>query len=119
MANALESRAAGAGLRRSPAFGHARADAVGTRSPVGGIPCRVVDIIDESQRQGFAYGTLPGHPEAGEERFVLEQLEDGRIRFTITAYSRPASRLARLGGPIGRAAQSFMTKRYLRSLDRL
>ncbi|HMM94031.1 DUF1990 domain-containing protein [Phycicoccus sp.] len=83
------------------------------------IPCRVIDIIDESQRRGFAYGTLPGHPEAGEERFVLEQLEDSRIRFTITAYSRPASRLAKLGGPISLAAQSFMTQRYLRALDRL
>lgn len=26
------------------------------------IPCRVVYIIDEPDLQGFAYGTLPGHP---------------------------------------------------------
>ena len=83
------------------------------------IPCRVLDIVDEPQHRGFAYGTLPGHPEAGEERFVLEQLEDGRILFTITAYSRPASTLARLGGPLSRAAQTFMTQRYLEALDRL
>ena len=83
------------------------------------IPCRVLDVIDESRRRGFAYGTLPGHPEAGEERFVLEQLEDGRILFTITAYSRPASTLAKFGGPISRAAQNFMTQRYLRALDHL
>jgi len=83
------------------------------------IPCRVLEVIDNSRRRGFAYGTLPGHPEAGEERFILEQLEDGRILFTITAYSRPASTLARLAGPISRAAQSFMTRRYLKALDRL
>ena len=83
------------------------------------VPCRVLEVIDESRRRGFAYGTLPGHPEAGEERFILEQVEDGRILFTITAYSRPASALARLAGPISRAAQRFMTQRYLKALDRL
>lgn len=25
-------------------------------------PCRVVFVIDEPSRKGFAYGTLPGHP---------------------------------------------------------
>ncbi|MBC9956182.1 DUF1990 domain-containing protein [Yimella sp. cx-51] len=83
------------------------------------IPCRVLEVIDEPRRRGFAYGTLPGHPEAGEERFILEQLEDGRILFTITAYSRPASTLAKVGGPITRAAQNFMTHRYLTALDRV
>ena len=83
------------------------------------IACRVVDVTDEPRRRGFAYGTLPGHPEAGEERFLVEQAEGGRILFTITAYSRPATTLARLGGPISRAAQSVMTQRYLRALDRV
>ena len=41
------------------------------------IPCRVLDVVHEERRQGFSYGTLPGHPEAGEERFLLERLEDG------------------------------------------
>lgn len=83
------------------------------------IPCRVLEVIDESRRRGFAYGTLSGHPEAGEERFILEQLDDGRILFTITAHSRPASTLAKVGGPISRAAQNFMTQRYLQAMDRL
>jgi uncharacterized protein (UPF0548 family) len=83
------------------------------------IPCRVVDVIEEPRRRGFSYGTLPGHPESGEEQFLLELQDDGRVRFTITAFSRPASRLARLSGPAGRAVQWFMTKRYLRALDRL
>ena len=26
-------------------------------------PCRVVYVVDEPDRRGFAYGTLPGHPE--------------------------------------------------------
>src|SRR3954454_3069745 len=28
---------------------------------------RVVDVVDERDRWGFAYGTLPAHPEQGEE----------------------------------------------------
>lgn len=34
-------------------------------------PCRVVFVIDEADRRGFAYGTLPGHPETGEELFAV------------------------------------------------
>jgi len=82
------------------------------------FPCRVVYVINQPQLRGFAYGTLPGHPEAGEERFTLEQHGDGTIRITITAFSRPASRLARLGGPLTRSVQRRMTLRYLHALDR-
>jgi uncharacterized protein (UPF0548 family) len=79
-------------------------------------PCRVVHVIDEPRRRGFAYGTLPGHPESGEEAFILEQRDDGTIAFTIIAFSRPASILAELAGPIGRIVQDAMTTRYLRAL---
>ena len=83
------------------------------------IPCRVVEVFDEPRRKGFAYGTLPGHPESGEERFVLEHDDDGGIRFTVAGKSRPASLLAKLGGPVGRAVQDRMTQRYLVALDHL
>lgn len=79
-------------------------------------PVRVVCVIDEPSRRGFVYGTLPGHPETGEEAFVVEHHGDGTVTFTITAFSRPASRLARLGGPATRAAQSLAANRYLRSV---
>jgi uncharacterized protein (UPF0548 family) len=82
------------------------------------IPCRVAYVINEPKVRGFAYGTLPGHPESGEERFVLEQDSDGTITIAITAFSHPASRLATLGGPFTRRVQQLMTTRYLRALDR-
>lgn len=82
------------------------------------IPCRVVSVIDEPDRQGFAYGTLPGHPECGEELFVIERGADGSLEFVVTAFSRPASLLARAGGPLTRWAQRTMTDRYLRAPDR-
>lgn len=79
--------------------------------------CRVVYVVDEPRRQGFAYGTLPGHPESGEEAFLLERHVDGSITFTIIAFSRPANVLARLAGPLGRRVQDIVTDRYLHALD--
>jgi len=79
-------------------------------------PVRVVYVVDEPARKGFAYGTLPGHPVSGEEAFVLELHDSGAVTFNLTAFSRPATRLARLGGPLRRAAQSLAMNRYLRAL---
>ena len=86
--------------------------------PIGvNAPVRVVYVIDEEHRKGFGYGTLPGHPERGEEVFVVELSDGGEVAFTISAFSRPASLLARAGGPIGRAVQRWATHRYLHALD--
>lgn len=78
-------------------------------------PCRVVYVVTEADRRGFAYGTLPGHPEQGEESFILERDGDG-IRFTVRAFSQPATRLAAAAGPLGRRVQDVATGRYLRAL---
>ena len=79
-------------------------------------PCRIVYVIDEPDRFGFAYGTLPGHPERGEEAFVIERDADGQTTFTIVAFSRPADILARLGSPIARRIQRNTTHAYLDAL---
>jgi uncharacterized protein (UPF0548 family) len=81
-------------------------------------PCRVIYVIDEPDRRGFAYGTLAGHPESGEESFVVELAADGTVTFAITAFSRPASTLAKLAGPVGRLVQRAVTRRYLSALAR-
>jgi uncharacterized protein (UPF0548 family) len=75
------------------------------------IPCRVVWVLDEPARRGFAYGTLPGHPESGEESFVVA-LEDDVVTLTVSAYSRPRSAPARLAGPVGLWGQRLMLRRY-------
>ena len=77
---------------------------------------RVVYLDETDNHCGFAYGTLPGHPEIGEEAFVLDRTDDGHIRFTITAFSRPGTMATRLAGPVGHAVQSAVTSRYLCSL---
>jgi len=80
-------------------------------------PCRIVGVVDEPHRWGFAYGTLPGHPEQGEEAFVVSIGADELVRFTITAFSRPGELLTRVAGPIGRAIQSTGTRGYLKALQ--
>jgi uncharacterized protein (UPF0548 family) len=74
--------------------------------------CRIVQVVDEPDRYGFAYGTLPGHPEEGEESFLLTRDGD-TIRFEIAAFSRPHDLLTKLGGPVARAVQRRATQQYL------
>ncbi|WP_062948395.1 DUF1990 family protein [Brachybacterium sp. sponge] len=79
-------------------------------------PCRVLRVIDELDCAGFAYGTLPGHPEAGIEQFLLTRTPTGLVRLHLDAVSRPATWYARLGAPVARLVQSRVTERYLRAL---
>ena len=81
------------------------------------VPCRVVAVVDEPDRAGFAYGTLPGHPESGEEAFLVEHLADDSVVLRIRAFSRPSSWLFRLAYPAVLAMQSTYTRRYARSLE--
>ncbi len=81
-------------------------------------PCRIVSVIDEQTRWGFAYGTLPGHPEQGEEAFIISISPDQTVRFEIKAFSRPGDPVVRLSGPVGRGIQRGGTGGYLRALKR-
>jgi uncharacterized protein (UPF0548 family) len=80
-------------------------------------PARVVYVIDEPNRKGFAYGTLHGHPEDGEEAFIVDRTEDGSVWLEIRAFSRPANRFWWLVYPVLRASQAFYTRRYFLSLS--
>ena len=80
--------------------------------------CRVVAVVREPRRLGFAYGTLPLHPASGEEAFLVEWGDDDVVRFRVVAVSRPASPLARLGVPVTRLVQRRVTQRYLEALRR-
>jgi uncharacterized protein (UPF0548 family) len=73
-------------------------------------------VVDEPNRYGFAYGTLPHHPEQGEEAFLVEQDDRGDVNFVIEVFSRPRHPLARLGKPVSRLVQKRTTRRYLRGM---
>jgi uncharacterized protein (UPF0548 family) len=79
-------------------------------------PCEVVWTADDRHRAGFAYGTLPGHPECGEESFVVELEPDGTVWLTVTAFSRPAAWYTRAAGPLARAVQRAYAHRLGRVL---
>jgi len=81
-------------------------------------PCRIVYVVDEPDRFGLGYGTLRGHPESSEESFVVERHSNGSVVFRITAFSRPAQTVARLGAPLSRRLQLRVTRRYLEALAR-
>jgi uncharacterized protein (UPF0548 family) len=82
------------------------------------IPCRVVWVVDEPDRRGFGYGTLPGHPESGEESFVVSLRPDGQVVYELRAFSRLATRLSRLGGPVSHRMQSLALDRYVTAIRR-
>ncbi|MFD4354643.1 DUF1990 family protein [Nocardia sp. NPDC058518] len=80
-------------------------------------PCRVVYVLDEPDRRGFAYGTLPGHPEIGEELFAVEyDPTDDTVYGLVTAFSKPGTWYVRLGGPVVRLIQRWFAHRYLNTL---
>lgn len=80
------------------------------------IPCLVVWAERTDTSVGFAYGTLRGHPERGEERFTLTLHPSGEVVFAIAAFSAPGRWFTRVGAPVGRLVQAWMTRRYLRAL---
>ncbi|WP_026551630.1 DUF1990 domain-containing protein [Arthrobacter sp. H20] len=102
-----------------PAFGVGR-----LRLPA---PCRVVwteepvdnDHAGGAQRAGFGYGTLPGHPERGEEAFIAVLAPDGAVYFEVFAFSRHANWFFVLGAPVARFCQELVTRRYLATAQRL
>jgi uncharacterized protein (UPF0548 family) len=80
-------------------------------------PARVVYVIDEENRRGFAYGTLRGHPESGEESFIVERTDDGSVWLEIRALSRPGGFGWWLVYPVLRLVQSYYLRRYFESLS--
>lgn len=79
-------------------------------------PVQVVAVVDQPDRVGFAYGTRPGHPVAGEEAFVVHRSPDGAVGLTRRSLTRPAAGPWRIGFPAALVAQRWYRRRYPRSL---
>lgn len=65
------------------------------------LPTRILYLVDDRRdhflRSGFGYGTVQGHWEHGEERFLaLWNQEDDTVWYDLLVYSRPRHPLARL-----------------------
>jgi uncharacterized protein (UPF0548 family) len=84
--------------------------------------CRIVEVIDEAgptRRFGFAYGTLPGHVECGEERFTIEWGRDDVVWYDLRAFSRPRHWLVRLGYPLARRLQRRFVRESQTAMRRM
>jgi uncharacterized protein (UPF0548 family) len=79
-------------------------------------PCRVVYVVDEPDQFGFAYGTLPRHPEQGEVAMIVERHQFDGVVFRIVSFSRTVDPLARPGSPVTRRIQRRVTNRYVQAL---
>ncbi|MEU0273909.1 DUF1990 domain-containing protein [Streptomyces sp. NPDC006307] len=82
-------------------------------------PCEVVWTVYEDDRTGFAYGTRQGHPESGEESFVVDLRADGTVWFTVTAFSRPARWYTRAAGRLVPVLQRWYARRLGRTLRKI
>ncbi|BBX70682.1 DUF1990 domain-containing protein [Mycolicibacterium psychrotolerans] len=91
-------------------------DVLGHLGPVP-APCRVVYVVDEPDRRGFAYGTLAGHTVRGEELFLVRyEAATSEVVAEVAAFSRPATWWSRLGSPVTSVLQRLIAARYLRAL---
>lgn len=81
--------------------------------------CRIVYVVEDDaspERYGFAYGTLPGHAEIGEERFTVEfKPDDQTVWYDIYAFSRPRM-LTRLAYPLSRGLQKRFARNSLEAM---
>ncbi|WP_084729230.1 DUF1990 family protein [Streptacidiphilus neutrinimicus] len=109
------------GVTASAPHAEVGAEVTVTLAGVVRAPCRIVWVVDEPDRYGWAYGTLTGHPECGEEAFLLTRDPDGGVRLDVTAFSRPGGRVTRaLGGliPIGQRLYARRCGQVLRGIAR-
>jgi uncharacterized protein (UPF0548 family) len=77
--------------------------------------CRIVKVVDEPDRFGFVYGTLPHHPECGEEAFLVSRKPGNldTVTFSVTAFSRGSKLPMRVSGPLGRLIQRRAAETYI------
>lgn len=109
-------RGAGARIDASSEVAHVGSEVIVGLGPVR-APCRVVYVVDEPNRRGFAYGTLPGHAESGEELFAVRyDPASDAVYAEVTAFSRHATWWSRLASPVTSLVQRVVTKRYLKAV---
>jgi uncharacterized protein (UPF0548 family) len=67
--------------------------------------CRVVGVVNEPERHGFAYGTLATHAMRGEELFTVERRQD-TVYFCIRKFALASHPLLRMMQPVSGRIQA-------------
>ena len=78
-------------------------------------PVRVIWVDDQTDHQGFGYGTRHGHPITGEEAFLVERHSDGSVHFTVRSVSRVSGGRWAALSPLIRLVQPLFLRRYARA----
>lgn len=80
---------------------------------------RVIYVIEEPRRVGYALGTVDGSVISGEESFVLEWRDNDEVWFTVRAFDRPVAALYRLLPPLVARRRRELFRGYLRAISPL
>lgn len=78
--------------------------------------CLILEQRTDADSSLLIYGTLPGHVESGEEAFHVSISPDGTVTGRCVAFSRHAWIWARIGAPVARLVQLYITRRYLQGM---
>lgn len=79
---------------------------------------RVIYVVRDDRRMGFALGTLDEGPVIGEELFTVEWRDDDTVWSVVrTVTSVPSSRFSWLRAPLIRLRQYLQLRQYVRSLS--
>lgn len=80
---------------------------------------RVIFVIEEPRRVGFALGTVDRSVVSGEESFMLEWHDNDEVWFTVRAFDRPNAFLYKLFPGMLRRRRRALFQRYLRAISPL
>jgi uncharacterized protein (UPF0548 family) len=109
-------RGAGARVEATTGVAEVGSEVIVRLGPVR-VPCRVVYVVDEPNHRGFAYGTLPGHAETGEELFAVRyDPTSDAVTAEVVAFSRHGMWWSRLAGPFTGLVQRVVSKRYVKAV---
>jgi uncharacterized protein (UPF0548 family) len=94
---------------------------VNVRGRVGGLSAdgelRVIFVVEEKRRVGFALGTVEGSVVSGEESFMIEWRGDDEVWFTVRAFDRPVALAYRMLPMLVRRRRRELFRRYLRAIS--
>lgn len=80
------------------------------------MPIRVVFVLEEPDRKGFAFGTLAGHPVSGEVAFLVERRPDDSVWFILRSLSGPGKGLWVIAYPMLLLLRKGFRESYLKAL---
>jgi uncharacterized protein (UPF0548 family) len=109
-------RGAGVRVEASTELAEVGSEVIVRLGPVR-APCRVVYVVEEPNRRGFAYGTLPGHAETGEELFAVRyDPTSTAVTAEVIAFSRHGTWWSKVAGPVTALVQRAVSRRYVRAV---